>query len=632
MQKKSKQKLSVRKEIRGKTNSEPSQARPKKTSISQRYWQLLIILALTVLTFIAYEPALDNQFVDWDDYAYVVNNDLVRQQNRQTGISDLFSRPVSLNYHPFTILTMRWNDNVCAECPNGVSAKPFIGGNIFLHILNAIMVFYLAFLLSKRNWFAGIFCAIVFAIHPMHVESVAWVSERKDVLYVFFYLAGLLFYNRYLDELFIKDKKPRYKWLIITLACFILSCLSKAMAVSFPLAMMLLYFWKDKSDSGLKALRNTFTTKRLLEYLPFLAVAVLFGLMAFSIQSGKDFGGILQVTEKSLAVNEFKAFTILQRVQFASYGFCMYIYKFFVPSGFSALHPYPSQPGYANNPIYIILLITSLIVLVAVALSIKRTRLFVFGIGFYFVTVVFVLQFVSVGVAIIADRYTYLPFVGLSFIIALLITKLPQTIRYTALGMAAVLAIMWLVQTRIQVDKWQNSDTLLSQVIKRYPDAEQAYSIRGNYYGKQAGVSAMKGDTAMQRRYVEKAEQDFSKAIQLQSSRVDVYEGMGNVYGMKGNRNEALEMYNKAIALDPKRSSSYVNRGVIYDIAGNYEQALKDFSKAIELDANPVHFLYRGMLKEKYGDKEGAKADYHRVLQVAPNNGEAAKRLKALGG
>ena len=494
------------------------------------------------------------------------------------------------------------------------------------------MVFYLTFLVSKRNWFVGIFCATAFALHPMHAESVAWVSERKDVLYVFFFLAGLLFYNRYLDELFSKNKKPSYKWLIITLACFVLSCLSKAMAVSFPLAMMLLYFWKDKADSGLKALRNTFTNKRLLEYLPFLAVALFFGLMAFSIQSGKDFGGMLQVTEKTLAVNEFKAFTIFQRFQFASYGFCMYIYKFFIPSGFSALHPYPSQTEYENNPIYIILLITSIIVLAAAVLSIKRTRLFVFGIGFYFITVIFVLQFVSVGVAITADRYTYLPYVGLSFIIALLIQKLSRDIRYIAFFIAGAIAIIWFLQTRSQVDKWQNSDTLLSQVIELYPNAEQAYSIRGNYYGKQAGIFSMKGDTAMQRRYMEKAEQDFNKAIQLQSNRVDVYEGMGNIQGMRGNRNEALKMYNKAIELDPQRSSSYINRGVTYDISGNFQEALKDFSKAIELDTKPVHFLYRGMLREKTGDKEGAKADYRRVLQLAPNNGEAAKRLRALGG
>ena len=615
MQKKLKKKSSAQKDISGKANIDADRHGLKKTRLQQKYWQPLIIFVLAILTFIAYQPALDNEFVDWDDYAYVLGNDLIRQQNSQTGISDLFSRPVSLNYHPATILTMRWNDNVCAECPNGISAKPFIGWNIFLHILNAIMVFYLAFLLSKRNWFAGIFCAIVFALHPMHAESVAWVSERKDVLYVFFFLAGLLFYNRYLDDLFSKTKKPGYKWLIITLACFVISCLSKAMAVSFPLAIMLLYFWKDKSYSNLQALRNTFTNKRLLEYLPFFVVALFFGLMAFSIQSGKDFGGMLQVTEKSLAVNEFKAFTIFQRFQFASYGFCMYLYKFFVPSGFSALHPYPSQTEYENNPIYIILLIISVITLIGVALSIKKTRLFVFGIGFYFITVVFVLQFVSVGVAIIADRYTYLPFVGLSFMIALLIQKLPRNIRYMIFGLTGVLAITWLLQTRSQVDKWQNSDTLFSQVIKLYPNAEQAYSIRGNYYGKQAGIFTMKGDTAMQRQYIEKAEQDFKKAIQLQSTRVDVYEGMGNTQGMKGNRNEALKMYNRAIELDPQRSSSYVNRGVTYDMSGNYMEALKDFSKAIELDPQPVHFLYRGMLREKSGEMEGAKADYRRYFR-----------------
>ena len=632
MTKKLKKKPLVKREASGNVNIKSQEANRKKPETGKKYLPLFIILALGVLTFIAYQPALDNEFVDWDDYTYVIENNLVSQQNSPEGINELFSTPVSLNYHPVTILTMHWNNNVCTECPNGISPEPFIKWNIILHIINAIMVFFLAFSLSGRNWFAGIFCSAVFALHPMHVESVAWVSERKDVLYVFFFLAGLLFYNRYLNEMFSNLSKGQYKWLAAAFVCYLLSCLSKAMAVSFPLVMMLMYFWKDKTNSNFGAFKNTFNKKRLLEFLPFFAAAIFFGLMAVSVQSGKDFGGLLRVNEKTLAVSDFKTFSIFQRFQFAAYGFCIYIYKFFVPSGFSALHPYPSQTSYDNNPIYLLSLIGFIVLLAGTALTIKRTRLIIFGMGFYFFTVVLVLQFISVGVAITADRYTYLPFVGLSFMLALLIEKLPQKIRYVAYGLAGIVCVVWIKQTRNQTDKWQNSDTIWTQVIEKYPNAEQAYSIRGNYYGKLAGLFIMKGDTAMQHRYINKAEQDFNKAIQLQSASADVYEGMGNIQGMKGNRNEALKLYSRAIELNPVKSTSYINRGITYDMSGNYTEALKDFSKAIELDPKPVSFLYRGMLKEKTGDREGAKADYRSILQVAPKHNEAAKRLRALGG
>ena len=188
---------------------------------------MIALVAIIVLTAIAYQPALDNDFVDWDDTTYVINNDLVRQKNTTTSTADVFKTPVSLNYHPLTILTMRWNNNKCLDCKHGISARPFILWNIILHIVNALLVFVLTYFISKKNWFVAGFSAAVFALHPMHVESVAWVSERKDVLYVMFFLMGLLTYYRYLNQLFDEAKKPDFKWLGATFVFFLLACLSK---------------------------------------------------------------------------------------------------------------------------------------------------------------------------------------------------------------------------------------------------------------------------------------------------------------------------------------------------------------------------------------------------------------------
>ena len=298
-----KNKKNKKKETRNKEKAEPTAKKrvvkakakkeiaEKKTSDSNKLYLWAACLLLGVLTYVVYQGAFDNQFVDWDDYAYVIENNLVRadsdiadfaalkSQNKainptvghyNTTINDVFSRVVSLNYHPLTVLTMRWNNNACPDCREGISAAPFIWWNVVLHILNSILVLLLIYWMSKKNLFASIVVAAIFALHPMHVESVAWVSERKDVLYTFFFLGGLLAYTKYLDE-------AGRKWLMLAFGLFILSCLSKAMAVVFPLVMLLLYFWNDQSETNILSLKNTLIS--IPHTLPFFAVSLGFGLL-----------------------------------------------------------------------------------------------------------------------------------------------------------------------------------------------------------------------------------------------------------------------------------------------------------------------------------------------------------------
>jgi hypothetical protein len=223
-----------------KTGSATVSTELNKEKSAFNFWLFLIPAIICLLTYIAYQPALDNDFVDWDDNTYVIDNPMVR--NKKVPVSEIFKQPVSLNYHPITMLTMRWNNNECKDCIHGISAKPFISWNLIFHLLNTVLVFFLTYRLSLKNLFVGGFSAIVFALHPMHVESVAWVSERKDVLYVFFFLAGLLSFDKYLDGKYSSKPVSDYKWLGITLLLFILSCLSKAMAVVFPCGSI---FWND---------------------------------------------------------------------------------------------------------------------------------------------------------------------------------------------------------------------------------------------------------------------------------------------------------------------------------------------------------------------------------------------------
>ena len=593
-------------------------------------WILLLIAAgLMAITYIAYEPALDNDFVDWDDNVYVIDNPLVR--NEQIPSAQIFEEVVSLNYHPLTMLTMRWNANECKECVHGISARPFISWNLYLHLLNTLLVFFLIFRISKENLFAAVFSAGVFALHPMHVESVAWVSERKDVLYVFFFLIGLLIYDKFLEGKYSTEKKSDYKWYVLALIAFVLSCLSKAMAVVFPLLLILMDMYRNTEKNGFEALKLAFKPKKILEYLPFFLIALYFGLMAMNVQSGGDFGGFFEKTGREVAVNKFDTFSILQRFQFAAYGFCMYIVKFFVPTDLCTFHPYPTQAQYDNSAVYWGFFVLTFAIAALSIFSLVRTKIVAFGVGFYFFTVAFVLQFISVGVVIMADRYSYLPYVGLSFMLAMAVeTYIPKNIRVIFYGISAVAAVAWFVQTRAQVDSWQNSETLWGRVISIYPGQEQPHSIRGNYYGKMASRAAEQKDAKAQALFVEKAEADFKKAIELKSSRADVYEGMGNIHGMRGEHLKAIEMYNKAIVIDSAKATVYINRGIGYSMSGDLQRSLKDMDKAVNLDRKPMHLLYRGIAHKSLGEKAAAKADLEEVLKMDPGNKAAMEQLKTL--
>lgn len=590
---------------------------------------LLLAAGILLLTFYAYQPALDNDFVDWDDNVYVIDNPLVR--NDKVPAAQIFKQPVSLNYHPLTMLTMRWNSNECKECVHGISAAPFIQWNLIFHLLNTLLVFFLTYRLSKDKIFVALFSAAVFALHPMHVESVAWVSERKDVLYVFFFLLGLLSYDKYLEGKYTEGQKAAISWLGLALLAFVLSALSKAMAVVFPLVMIIMDMYRNPVSNGISAIKDAFQTKKIMEYLPFFGLALFFGFMAMSVQSGEDFGGFLDKKGQEVALNKFDTFSVLQRLHFAAYGFCMYIYKFFVPTDLCTFYPYPTQKEYDSSPIFWGLFVMAFLISALGIASLYKTKIIAFGIGFYFFTVAFVLQFISVGVVIMADRYTYLPYVGLAFMLAMLVeTYVAKNIKIIFYGLAGLASIVWIFQTRVQSDVWQNSETLWGRVIALYPNEEQPLSIRGNYYGKMSGRAAAAGDAKTQQIYMDKAAADFQAAIALNSTRADVFEGMGNIYGMRQEHPKAIDMYNKAIQLKPDKASVYVNRGIALSLMGKTQESLKDMEKAVELDPKPTHLLYRGIARQSVGDNAAAKADYEAVLKIDPGNKQAEERLKTI--
>ena len=636
-----------------------SKLKPSKTNQLILSGLLIIILVLAT-----YGGASKNGFVDWDDNEYVENNKLVRSPG-ETQYKDIFSSVISLNYHPLTMLSMRLNNNSCKTCPNGISAKPFIRGNITLHVFNSILVLLLIFSLSGRNITVAFLVAAIFGVHPMHVESVAWVSERKDVLYSFFFLSGLLAYLKYLDK-----EKRQYLWLVFSFILFVLSCFSKATAVIFPVVLLLINFWiydKERKRSIKSALYEMVSPRKLVLLLPFFVVSLFFGIMTIKIQSGHNFLGMLKFfKDPNDVINIVGPVSTLQHFQIGSYGFFTYIVKFFLPLNLSPFYPYPSLEEFDKGTFSVTLWVASLafiLTLFLVIWSLRKTKLYFFSLGFYFITIVLVLQFMSVGTAVIAERYSYLPYIGLAFLPATLIANTSARIRNALLIISGCFIILLMFLSRRQIKVWFDSETLWSQVIERHPHLELGRRARGKYYYM---LSSQASTAAEKKKLEEKAMADFTLAVKAGTKEADVYEGTGVILEGRGDLKNALVFLNKAISIDPKKGRTYYNRAMVLDGLGRKEDAIKDYSVAliyqtdltieilsnravlfmetekfreaisdldylISEDGNNFMYYYnRAFAKLKLNDIEGAIADYRKVLQLNPGDKETAQQLQIL--
>lgn len=519
----------------------------KQAKSSDLWKPAVFMLCILCLCFWLYQPALSHDFTNWDDAVYVTENPMLMFPN-PANKQAIWKEAVSLNYHPLTMYSLSLD---CRLTRPGAlpPARPFIATNLYLHLFNTLLVFVLVWSLSGF-WEAGVLSAALFGIHPMHVESVAWISERKDVLYGFFFLLSLIAYLPY-------ARRGGRHWYLLGFLFFVLSCLSKAMAVSLPLVLLLLDFYEGRLWKNGK-----WAWSVVLEKIPFFAVSVYFGLLAVQIQSNG-------------ALADFKVFTLFQRFLFASYGFVQYLYKFFVPFPLTTFYPYPDEIKQGTVPVsYYFYLPMALGILGTALWSMRRSRLLAFSVGFYFFTVAFVLQFISVGVVIMADRYTYLPYIGVGFLASMGFSALwrrdlgrLKALQWpiTALAVLFLGFLAW--RTQAQVGVWKNSEVLWTNVLKYYPNATEAYKSRGNFYGKTGRL-----DLAMQ---------DLQKAADLGSKDAGVFNGLGNCYGSKGLLDKALEVYTQGIAFNSDNGELYFNRGITHARKGAFAEAISDYVQAL---------------------------------------------------
>lgn len=542
---------------------------------------ILLPLVALVVTFICFYPTLDNDFVNWDDQDYVERNWLIKDLNAER-INKIITTPeVVGSYTPLTMLSFALD----YKLGNG-SPKPFHITNLILHLTSVILVFWWMKVLTKRVEIAFI-CALLFGIHPLHVEPVAWVSSRKDTLYAFFYILALVCYTYYAQG---KRKAMNYAFVIVLFFC---SVASKGVAVVLPVALLLI-------DHLLERKRWVYL---LLEKVPFFLIGLLFGLLAIRGQ------------QEGTAMLEFSDYPFYQTAFVGAYGFLWYIFSALVPYKLAALHPYPFEYIMEIQWYFYASIVPLLAIIVLSIVYGRKNKHFVFGFGFFTFGIIHLLKILPYGRGMVAERYTYIPYIGFFYLLAWVFVKIKDgdwQVPVWAKRLLLVLGICWMgvlsVMTFLRTDVWQNGGVMWLDVAHKYPKHFFAWSCAGDYY--------------YQHGEYHKAFELIDKSIGLNDEFSDAFNNRGKIYEKFGKPELAFEDYNKSIELDPFNFGSYLNRAILYlNLYNDTASAWQDLNKAIA--ARPTYclaYLNRGVFYEMQGEFEKAEADYNMAIRLEPNN------------
>jgi len=568
---------------------------------------------LILITVLVYFKALFNGFSGYDDTDIIIHNPLLQQLSWES-IKTIFTTFKGTDF-PLTLLSYTIEHRFF-----GFNPFYFHLFNIVLHVSNSVLVYILIKKISN-NFFVAAFCSLFFAIHPMHVESVAWISERKDVLYAFFFLLSLISYTGYLQN------NKKWQYLFRTLIWFILSLLSKPSAVILPFVLIIMDYYINKE----------FSLKSILFKVPFLLVSVWFGFIAIAAQ--KSVGVI-----SNLSID----FSIFDRIMFFSYSIIYYVVKLFLPIHLSVIHFFPHKTG-MFLPLEYYISFPVLLFFIWGMYKIKQYRdILLFGMLFYVITLAMVIQIIPFGQALVAERFTYIPYIGILYSIGMLFSREYQrlvsvTYKYILWGILFCCIFLCITTTVYRILVWQNGNTLFTDLISKYPQEGYCWFARGNYYyenkkykealfdyNKSIDLKISNPDAFVNRGLIYldykntlAAKHDFIMALHFDKKNYKAYNNLGILYNSLQQIDSSIINFNKAIFYNSNYAEAYKNRGNMYAITGNYSIAIDDFTKAIVLQDNFAEaFNSRGTCFRNLKKYDVAINDYSKALDFESNNPE----------
>jgi len=538
---------------------------------------LYAVLSLAV-TAAALLPTLGNGFTTWDDPLYILENPLVRSLS-PAGIAKIFTTgQYAGNYHPFTLLFTAVEYALFGTAPFGYHLV-----SLLLHLGVVLLVFrFVAGLTGSTLTAFGV--ALLFGVHPLHLEPVAWLADQKDLLYSFFYLGALVGYLR------VRERGTARDVLVWTVPLFLISLLSKGLAVTLPVVLLLVEVHLGGTLRGAAARR----------VLPLFALSVAFGVVAIVAQKSAG------------AVSNLPSETALDIVVYASTGFVTYIAKLLVPFGISPYHPYPAKmPAWTLAAPFI----TAGIAAAAVLWRRKSPTLF-FGVAFFTVTILPVLQIVQVGNALMADRYAYLPSIGILLILVDRMVKAGERLRgkvaagRTIAGVTGgVYALTLAAMTFSLGGIWRDGFTVWDRVVKEYPGEAKAYFNRGyaaHTLGDYAGAIA-----------------DYNMTLSLNPAYPYAHFNRGTsevLNGNRGNLRDALADFNSELAVHPDDPTILLWRGTLYSNISEFDLAIADFTKVLAADSGNFNALTRrASALTSAGRLPEALRDYTAAIALRPS-------------
>lgn len=538
-------------------------------------------LLLGVVTLTLYNPVNRHPFVNYDDDRYVIENAHVHQGLTGETIIWAITSTDQANWHPLTWMSHALDVSLFRLNPAGHHFT-----SILLHAVNGVLLFLLLVWATGRPG-PSLFVAALFALHPINVESVAWVAERKNVLCTFFFLLTLWAYGWYV-------RKPGWKRYLAVTGLFAAGLASKPMVITAPFVLLLLDYW-PLERLRVQAGFHTTWARLVLEKLPLLALSA--GSALITVKAQQAGGSIRTIAEYSFAV----------RIANAIYAYAMYLWKMLWPARLAPLYPHPGDSLAAWRVLVACLM---LLIITAAVWKFRKRRYLLAGWLWFLGTLVPVIGLVQVGEAAMADRYAYIPLIGIFVMTAFGVADFAQQ-RNTGLWPAipaAVILIALALTTQRQISYWQNNEGLWTHTLAV---TENNFVAEDNL----GGALILQGKE-------EEAHAHFEAAARINPRDPMSRTNLGTYYQSHGQMGEAAANYEAAVGFtsDPRLlAGTYANLGAAQIALAETEQASRSFQRSLQYNPNQFNaWLGLGRVAQKQGKLEEAISDFSRSVQAQP--------------
>ena len=550
---------------------------------------IVILIALAAIAAVPYARTARHAFIDFDDNQYITENSITPRGLTAEGIAWAFTTTKASNWHPITWLSHMVDCSLFVQS----DGRQWAGGhhlvNVLIHLLNTLLVFGVLQALTKAPWRSALVAGL-FAVHPLHVESVAWIAERKDVLSTMFGLLAIMGYVGYVQ-------RPSLARYLLIVVLFGLSLMSKPMLVTLPCVLLLLDYWP------LGRLQRASVFKLLTEKLPLLVMSI--GSSVITVIAQKTAGAVLPT----------EAISLPQRIANALVAYAAYIGKTIWPVDLAVMYPHPgSWPAIA-----VVGAAAILIALSAMAFMRRRTQPhLIVGWLWFLGTLVPVIGLVQVGHQSMADRYTYVPLIGLAVMAAWSLPRVALsaadaraklTLAATAAALVLLCALTWK-----QIGHWRNTESLMNHAIAATADNFIAHTVLGF-------ARSRRGETDL-------AFASYREAIRIKPTYGVAHENLGSVLLSLGRTKEAIEQFERAVSLQPRAARTRNNLAVACLEAGQFDNAVEHGRDAVERD--PHNSEYRYNLARAHSAKlefGPAIEQFEAALRLQPNRAEAHAHL-----